>query len=260
MSNAEKVVSVPYTLAQRLCKNYTGRPNWDALEDDRLAAVVELREVLSKPADQHQGEPVALKCWSCKADLSLADRSNCDGCCWKCGVEIDLDEYVEKFAGEVERLRTELSEQREIFAMQEDKIDGLRAKLADRDAQRSFANEIISAAYEGGSFEGGDIQDVAVKHGLLRIESRAEECGEACACREYGFPAECYRKTALLSASAEPSAQVEIDERADFEAHYLVDLAFEEADFHMDGERYVWQATQDRWEAWQARAALERKP
>lgn len=83
--------------------------------------------------------------------------------------------------------------------------DALATKLAEQDALRRFANEIISASYEGGSFEGGDIQDMAVKHGLLRIESRAEECGEVCACREYGFPAECYRKTWILSASADPS-------------------------------------------------------
>jgi hypothetical protein len=65
-------------------------------------------------------------------------------------------------------------------------------------ALKAFASEMIAAAFEGGSFEGGDIQDIAVKHGLLRIEQRSEECGEVCACREYGFPAECYRKTDLV--------------------------------------------------------------
>ncbi|MFV2949983.1 hypothetical protein [Pseudomonas japonica] len=45
------------------------------------------------PAEQHHGEPVALKCWSCKAEFTLKDRSDCDGCCWKCGVEIELDMY-----------------------------------------------------------------------------------------------------------------------------------------------------------------------
>lgn len=33
-----------------------------------------------------------LKCWSCKAVFTLSEHANCDGCCWKCGVEIDLDE------------------------------------------------------------------------------------------------------------------------------------------------------------------------
>ncbi|MBC2655058.1 hypothetical protein H7A76_06360 [Pseudomonas sp. MSSRFD41] len=63
---------------------------------------------------------------------------------------------------------------------------------------RAFAIELVDASYEGGSFDGCDIQDIAVRHGLLRIERRDKECGEACACREYGFPVDCYRKTALL--------------------------------------------------------------
>lgn len=111
--------------------------------------------------------------------------------------------YAHADPGEAERMAV-LLRQTQVKNSQE--RDTLRAQLAELDALRSFANEIISAAYEGGSFEGGDIQDMAVKHGLLRIESRAEECGKSCACLEYGFPAECYRKTALLSASAEPSA------------------------------------------------------
>ena len=70
---------------------------------------------------------------------------------------------------------------------------------------------MISASFEGGSFDGGDIQDIAVKHGLLRIEQRADECGEACACREYGFPAECYRKTPILDSGADEVATPSTD-------------------------------------------------
>ncbi len=40
--------------------------------------------------------------------------------------------------------------------------------------------------------------------------------------------------------------------REQFEYHFLVELAHEECDFHMDGDRYVCQATEDRWYAWQA--------
>lgn len=68
-----------------------------------------------------------------------------------------------------------------------------------------FANEMVSAAFEGGSLDGADIQEIAVKHGLLRIETRQGECGERCACREYGFPAECYRRTELIALN--PSAE-----------------------------------------------------
>lgn len=77
-------------------------------------------------------------------------------------------------------------------------VDWVHALKVTRDHLRAFSNELISASYEGGSFDGCDIQDIAVRHGLLRIERRDKECGEACACREYGFPVDCYRKTALL--------------------------------------------------------------
>lgn len=69
----------------------------------------------------------------------------------------------------------------------------------------AFANEMVDAAFEGGSLDGADIQDIAVKHGALRIETREEECGEGCACREYGFPAECYRRTELIALN--PTAE-----------------------------------------------------
>ncbi|MGP5106655.1 ead/Ea22-like family protein [Pseudomonas helleri] len=82
----------------------------------------------------------------------------------------------------------------------------VKVVVAGRDQLKAFAAEMISASFEGGSFDGGDIQDIAVKHGLLRIERREDECGEGCACREYGFPAECYRKTPILDTNAENSA------------------------------------------------------
>jgi hypothetical protein len=85
----------------------------------------------------------------------------------------------------------------------------LKTKLAAAEQEnaplKSFACEMVEAAFEGGSFDGGDIQDIAIKHGLLRIEAREEACSEVCACREYGFPAECYRKTDLIKP-AEPGA------------------------------------------------------
>lgn len=91
--------------------------------------------------------------------------------------------------------------------------------VAQRDQLKAFAVEMVNASFEGGSFDGGDIQDIAVKHGLLRIEPREDECGEACACREYGFPAECYRKTPILGAAQElvatPSTESENVSRHD---------------------------------------------
>lgn len=103
--------------------------------------------------------------------------------------------YIRTDSEEVESLRAQLASteqsRRSFFDFSQD----LEKRLA---SLKAFANELISASFEGGSFEGGDIQDIGVKHGLLRIEQRTEECGEVCACREYGFPAECYRKTDLV--------------------------------------------------------------
>lgn len=70
-----------------------------------------------------------------------------------------------------------------------------------------FSKEMIDAAFEGGSLDGAEIQDIAVKHGLLKIENRTEECGDVCACREFGFPSECYRKTDLIALK--PAAECE---------------------------------------------------
>lgn len=58
----------------------------------------------------------------------------------------------------------------------------------------AFALELIRGAGDGGSFDGGCIQDLAVKHGLMTIEECEEPCSdEGCACAQYGFPIQCYR-------------------------------------------------------------------
>jgi hypothetical protein len=105
------------------------------------------------------------------------------------------DEYVQGLWVSFKEFDAQLANteqsRRSFFDLSQD----LEKRLA---ALKTFAGELISASFEGGSFDGGDIQDIAVKHGLLRIEQRTEECGEVCACSEYGFPAECYRKTDLV--------------------------------------------------------------
>ena len=64
-----------------------------------------------------------------------------------------------------------------------------------------FAVEVLRGALEGGGFDGGDIQEMGVKYGLLFPEQRTEPCCESgCNCAEFGFPAECFRiARALLS-------------------------------------------------------------
>ncbi|WP_231280178.1 hypothetical protein [Pseudomonas aeruginosa] len=72
------------------------------------------------------------------------------------------------------------------------------AKLA------AFAQEIISGALEGGSFDGADIQESAERHGLIAKQVMREPCRgpeEYCACAwSTSFPTECYRITAELRA------------------------------------------------------------
>lgn len=72
-----------------------------------------------------------------------------------------------------------------------------------------FAVEILRGALEGGSFDGGDIQEMGVKYGLLFPEQRTEPCCESgCNCAEFGFPAECFRiARALLSTSQAEEGQ-----------------------------------------------------
>ncbi|WP_240435417.1 hypothetical protein [Pseudomonas aeruginosa] len=72
------------------------------------------------------------------------------------------------------------------------------AKLA------AFAQEIISGALEGGSFDGADLQGSAERHGLIVKQVMNEPCRgpeEYCACAwSTSFPTECYRITAELRA------------------------------------------------------------
>lgn len=72
------------------------------------------------------------------------------------------------------------------------------AKLA------TFAQEIISGALEGGSFDGAGIQESAERHGLIAKQVMREPCRgpeEYCACAwSTSFPTECYRITAELRA------------------------------------------------------------
>ena len=60
-----------------------------------------------------------------------------------------------------------------------------------------FSEAILGGWIEGYSFDGFDIQELAVQYGLLRSQEMQEPCGEICACRDFqsGFPTECFRKT-----------------------------------------------------------------
>ena len=68
-------------------------------------------------------------------------------------------------------------------------------------ALRAFAIDAMDLSL------GSDVHHVAIKHGLLQIETRTEPCGKECACMVFYGPINmahgvvCYRKTALLTGA-----------------------------------------------------------
>lgn len=110
-------------------------------------------------------------------------------------------EIIQEFRTSEEALRDSLGRARHRRDDVIDELDTLQQRLTVAEQRcgylEGFSKEMIDAAFEGGSLDGAEIQDIAVKHGLLKIENRTEECGDVCACREFGFPSECYRKTDL---------------------------------------------------------------
>lgn len=65
----------------------------------------------------------------------------------------------------------------------------------------AFARDILESWPDGG-IDGGELQELADKHGLLIPTERSEPCGEDCVCAaEYGlgeFPLTCYRRADFL--------------------------------------------------------------
>lgn len=129
----------------------------------------------------------------------------------------------------------------------------LRAQLAERDALLTRALPYLSNTPD------------LVQHGAedLAEEIRSASAGRPC----YGpneWGTECGKCSKCKSASAEPSAPVDIDERAKFEAEWRKrypdhpPLALKRSG--LDLADYCNTRTKDAWWAWQARAALERKP
>ncbi len=84
------------------------------------------------------------------------------------------------------------------------RLNGLTVSEGMLRGMAAFAQEIISGALEGGSFDGADIQESAERHGLIAKQMMREPCRgpeEYCACAwSTSFPAECYRVTAELRA------------------------------------------------------------
>lgn len=140
--------------------------------------------------------------------------------CPDCGAVKDhvTDAEYAKLAAEAQALREEVAALRTKLAMAEDaaaKGDAARQQCGGMEMEiqelrenaaklATFAQEIISGALEGGSFDGADIQESAERHGLIAKQMMREPCRgpeEYCACAwSTSFPTECYRITAELRA------------------------------------------------------------
>ena len=74
---------------------------------------------------------------------------------------------------------------------------------AENERLRAFAVEIMDH-WPDGDVDGGELQDIAVAHGLLVANNPQEPCGDNCRCVEYYAPDEwetgdvvCYRRTLM---------------------------------------------------------------
>ncbi len=80
----------------------------------------------------------------------------------------------------------------------------LDAETIQRAALVAFAHGMMRRAWEGSGADGGDIQDTALRCGLLVAVTATEPCGESCSCVEYDdFPQTCYRAADWLGAPVE---------------------------------------------------------
>lgn len=68
----------------------------------------------------------------------------------------------------------------------------------------AFAREVLNTFWAGhglysDDIDGGTLQDIAEKHGVLLPHAVTESCGDHCACAEYAdFPTTCYRMNPAL--------------------------------------------------------------
>ena len=68
------------------------------------------------------------------------------------------------------------------------------------DKIKEFCNAILDISFMGLDLNGCDIQELAVKHGVLLEKKVTGNCEEYCACAEVDdFPAVCYRKIRELN-------------------------------------------------------------
>jgi hypothetical protein len=74
--------------------------------------------------------------------------------------------------------------------------------MTPEDKLRAFAREILHEWYDTTDLDGGTLQELAERHGLLEPHTVTESCGDHCGCAEMGdFPTTCYRMTEALTGA-----------------------------------------------------------
>ncbi|MEW9045565.1 MAG: hypothetical protein AB2387_00640 [Stutzerimonas stutzeri] len=74
-----------------------------------------------------------ISCWKCHEMTSLETRNEFDGCCWACGEEIDLDDYLIKAMDKRDEHYAALSAvtaERDRLMEEVTELDALRDKLS----------------------------------------------------------------------------------------------------------------------------------
>lgn len=166
MSNAEKMVMVPRDLIERIARA-------GCWPDDEKA----LRQIMDKPAQQDQGEPVA---WLVSRGAECLGVYRSNPAHWAHSYRLE-PLYTHADPGEVERLRAHMAKVENMLKIREEQNEEFGKLIEEQHAK------------------------LAEAHALLRGLAKDQD----------GSVLEEWR--AALAGSAEPGAPVEIDERAAFE-------------------------------------------
>lgn len=83
-------------------------------------------------------------------------------------------------------------------------LSGTQNPTAEKADLYGFVRWLFTEVWPHGDAEGGELQDMGVKFGILKPEEVTERCGEYCRCAEWDdFPQTCYR----LSMPAAPTPE-----------------------------------------------------
>jgi hypothetical protein len=106
------------------------------------------------------------------------------------------DDELERLSGELDVLRNRIT----------DALLELRSTLSENEALRRFAADVLES-WPHGVVPGCELQEIAVKHGLLVPEQRFAPCSEYCNCAEFYASDEwadgitCYRRAPSIEAA-----------------------------------------------------------